>query len=131
VSDVDPQRLRFLGHVLEAYFAWRSSDDGLGFPEFGNVVGMPSQREARRVLNLSDDQLTLVDGAYAEMMQPAIIAMEYGDSGSTIQKARKLNYSGPNYGAVVGRYRADLLDAECRIFWHLMPDIEQWQEVML
>lgn len=143
IESVDSDRLRFLGFVLEAYFCWRSDPDRLGFPEWGRVIRMPEAIENRRVINLSDDEFTRVDSAYAscrDELSPRyslgssplvtikdLIEIEYSHSGSTKQKARRLGYQGDNYSALVGHYRADVRAAESRLYVELMPDVEQWE----
>jgi hypothetical protein len=145
LSEVDADRLRFLGHVLEGYFAWRRDTDRLGFAPFARVVGIPEAIEHRRVLDLSDDQFTRVDQSFARcqddplqlqsnapfMICGWIMAIEYEDPRPRLHKARDAGYSGPNYGAIVGRYNKHLRQAQSIVYVDLAPEIETWLEEML
>lgn len=141
---IDADALKFLGHVLEGYFAWASNCSRQGYVSFAKVMRIPQPIENRRVLNLSDDQFVRVDAAYAEcggeltarsylgvahriVTVRDLIALEYTHSGSTRQKARRLGYEGDNYSAIVGQYRADLQAAERRVYIALMPEIRDWE----
>lgn len=126
---VDADALKYLACVLEGYFSWRKSGTDLGFPQCGRVLGIPDPVENRRLLDLSDDHFTLVDQRYAALEEAhrQIIAAEYDNTGSVMQKARALGYVGPNAGAVIGLYRRDQHLAECDLYSMLLPDIEYWQ----
>ena len=123
---VDADCLRFLGHVLEAYFAWRLGSNKLGFVSSSKAMQPPSITENRRVINMSDDQFVRVDQCLARSSGRTLLEIEYCDSGENRQKARRAGYGGGNHSIVVAHYMADVQDAEQELYWLLMPDIEEW-----
>ena len=125
---VDADSLRFLGHVLEAYFAWRSSANKLGFASASKVMQPPQPLENRRIISMSDDQFVVVDQAYSRCDYRPIIELEYGEGGSYLQKARRYGFDGSSAGAVIGKYKACLRLAEVQLFCLLTPHIQEWQD---
>lgn len=107
---------------------WRRDAHRLGIPETARYMGTPQMVENRRVLNLSDEQFVRIDQAFAKSSWRKLLEREYCDTGSTIQKARKAGYGGPNYGAITGAYREDVRIAESELYSLLMPEIWEWQE---
>lgn len=125
---VDEDGLRFLGHVLEAYFVWRSNTQRLGFVSYSTYMRIPQAIENRRVINLSDDQFVRVDQSYAQCTHQRTLSIEYGDTGTPLQKARKLGLGGPNNDAVAGQYKSLVKLAEMELYMLLSPDLSEWQD---
>jgi hypothetical protein len=126
---VDADRLKYLSWVLEGYFRWRRSWNALGFKETYRYMAISTPVEDRKLVDLSDDDFTLIDRAYARLPQhhQQIIACEYRHTGTKAQKARDMGYAGPNQGAVVGWYDRDLQIAQSDLWFLLMPHIEEWE----
>ncbi len=127
-APVDADCLRFLGHVLEAYFAWRHEPNLQAPAQFFSIVGMVQPVEHRNIIDLSDDQFVRVDQSFAKSTWRSLLEIEYCDTGSVKQKARRAGYAGANYGAIAGQYRADILAAEAELYALLQPDIDAWYE---
>ncbi len=144
---LDADRLRFLRHILEAYFSMARDTNRLGFPEFGRVIRIPEPLDNRRVLDLDDDQFVRVDKGYAscrDEILPAncqppaarltcgeIVTKEYLSSGSVQQKARQLGFKGDRYAVLVARYRRGLTYSEGLLYSSLMPELEIWEGEIL
>jgi hypothetical protein len=126
---VDADRLKYLAWVLEGYFRWSRGGDPLGFAETYRVMGIATAVEDRRLVDLSDDEFTLLDRAYARLheLQQKIIRTEYRHTGSPLQKAHAMGYAGQNSGAVIGSYGRDLKIAQSDLWFLLMPHIEDWE----
>ena len=120
---------QFLQLVLEAYFQWRGGGPDLGFVQFGNLIGLPEPIENRRVIDMSEDQFTRVDQAYAQLNARAqeLLAIEYRSTGGYKQKARQAGYEGSNVSAIVGHYKRDLGIAQGCMQDLLRAELEEWE----
>ncbi len=129
MSDQAAIDLRYLGAVLEAYFAWRHDGNQLGYAPFARVIGMPQPVENRRVLDLSDDEFTIVDQAFAALEQGDrdLIEVEYTRQCHPKDKAAACRYGGRNVGAAIAHYRRDLHDAERRLYFALETHLDEWE----
>ncbi|HYE70673.1 MAG TPA: hypothetical protein VD932_04030 [Aquabacterium sp.] len=126
---VDADRLRYLRIVIEAYVRWREDVDHLGYVQFAQVVGMPQVIEQRRVVDLSEDEFTIVDRAFAAMdpRDRDLIEVEYTRECHPKEKAADCGYVGDNVAAAIAWYRRDLLQAESRMYLALQPYIDEWE----
>ena len=144
---IDQDSLRFLRHILEAYFSMARDTNRLGFPECGRVLRIPEALDNRRVLDLDDDQFLRVDQGYAscrDEILPAncqppaarltcgeIVTKEYLSTGSVQQKALQLGFDSGSYSVRVGRYRQGLAYSEVLLYSAMLPELEIWEAEIL
>lgn len=119
---VDADRLVYLRLVIEGYMSWRRESNKLGFPQSGRVIGIAEPIENRRLVDLNDDDFTLIDQRFTRLdpYDRALLDIEYNDSGSPKQKAKIFSVS-------VLEYRGLLADAEIALYDLLMPHLEAWE----
>lgn len=125
---VDADSLRYLRIVVEAYIRWRQDGDHLGYAPFARVVGMPEAIEHRRVVDLSDDDFTLIDRAFAAMgsVDRRLMEVEYTLVDHPRRKALECGYGG-NAVVAIAHYRRDVRRAEERLYIALQPHIDDWE----
>lgn len=125
---VDNERLHYLRLVIEAYMRWRVGGVNLGCAEFARVIGMPEPVHNRRVLDLSEDEFTIVDQAFASMSSRdrELIEIEYTRECHPKDKAAECGYGGKP-SLAIAHYRRDVREAEVRIYLALQPHLDDWE----
>lgn len=127
---VSTDSLLYLRIVLESYVRWRRGGVELGVACFANVVGMDRAVEHRRLVDLSDDDFTIVDRAFASLLtrDREVLEVEYTMECHPKDKAAELGYGAlDNVSAAIGQYKRDLRQAESRIYLALQPHVDDWE----
>jgi hypothetical protein len=123
--------LQYLRIVIEAYMRWRIGGSNLGFSCFANVVGMPQPVEHRRIVDLSEDDFTIVDRVYATLAvrDRELLEVEYTRECHPKDKAAECGYGATdNVPAAIAQYKRDVRQAESRMYSALLPHIDEWEQ---
>lgn len=124
---VDSDDTRYMDRAIEAWCWWQH---GVGPQEpvsMGKLLRISDgDSESVHLLELTDDQFTLVDKAIARLdaYGRRLIEIEYNWGGSKRQKATHLGLTRDEYNARVASMLAG-------IYFDLMPAIETWRESVL
>lgn len=132
VEDYDSEDVAFMERVLEVW-SLDAHDNAvrLGYPEAGNVWGIVTPVARRRILNLDQKQLIVVDREIAklpwrdrELRCRKLVFVEYFSHEHQHARAKRFNVS-------VRTYFRRLKSLQQHLYNQLCPAIEAWPQRVL